>query len=161
MSDYAIETNKSKVSPQISREEYLSLGRNKLVGMFHTMVLIRRFEEAAAKMYSMQKIGGFLHLYIGQEAVAVGALAAIRDDDYLITAYRDHGHAIARGTDPKLLMAELFGKYTGTSKGKGARCTFLTFQEICLAGMQLLVHKSRLEPVLHLRSNIEKKIGCA
>lgn len=72
MSDYAVETNKSKVSPQISREEYLSLGRSKLVGMFHTMVLIRRFEEASAKMYSMQKIGGFLHLYIGQEAVAVG-----------------------------------------------------------------------------------------
>ncbi|MFZ1081987.1 MAG: pyruvate dehydrogenase (acetyl-transferring) E1 component subunit alpha [Candidatus Kryptoniota bacterium] len=134
MSDYAIETNKSKVSPQISREEYLSLGRNKLVGMFHTMVLIRRFEEAAAKMYSMQKIGGFLHLYIGQEAVAVGALAAIRDDDYLITAYRDHGHAIARGTDPKLLMAELFGKYTGTSKGKGGSMHFFDVSRNMLGG---------------------------
>ena len=125
MSDYAVETN---------MEEYLSFGRNKLVDMYRTMVLIRRFEEAAAKMYSMQKIGGFLHLYIGQEAVAVGSVAAIRDDDYVITAYRDHGHAIARGTDPKLLMAELFGKYTGTSKGKGGSMHFFDASRNMLGG---------------------------
>jgi len=134
MSDYAIETNKSKASRQVSREEYLSLGRNKLMEMFHTMTLIRRFEEAAAKAYSMQKIGGFLHLYIGQEAVAVGAVSAIREDDYLITAYRDHGHTIARGTDPKLLMAELFGKYTGTSKGKGGSMHFFDAEKNMLGG---------------------------
>ncbi|MCL4511709.1 MAG: pyruvate dehydrogenase (acetyl-transferring) E1 component subunit alpha [Bacteroidetes bacterium] len=131
MSDYAVETNMSKGS---FGEEYLSLGRNKLVEMFRTMVLIRRFEEMAAKMYSMQKIGGFLHLYIGQEAVAVGSVAAIRDDDYMITAYRDHGHAIARGTDPKLLMAELFGKYTGTSKGKGGSMHFFDASRNMLGG---------------------------
>jgi pyruvate dehydrogenase E1 component alpha subunit len=134
MSDYAVETNKSKASQQVSKEEYLSLGRNKLMEMFHTMVLIRRFEETAAKMYSMQKIGGFLHLYIGQEAVAVGSLAAIREDDYIITAYRDHGHALARGTDPKLLMAELFGKYTGTSKGKGGSMHFFDAERNMLGG---------------------------
>lgn len=131
MSDYAIETNKSDGS---LKEEYLSLGRAKLVEMYRTMVLIRRFEEAAAKAYSMQKIGGFLHLYIGQEAVAVGAVAALRDDDYLITAYRDHGHAIAKGTDPKKLMAELFGKYTGSSKGKGGSMHFFDAQRNMLGG---------------------------
>lgn len=131
MSDYAVETNMSDGS---LKEEYLSLGRNKLVEMYHTMVLIRRFEEAAAKAYSMQKIGGFLHLYIGQEAVAVGAAAAIRDDDYMITAYRDHGHAISRGTDPKILMAELFGKYTGSSKGKGGSMHFFDAARNMLGG---------------------------
>lgn len=70
-------------------------------------------------MYGMQKIGGFCHLYIGQEAVGVGAIAAIRPDDYFISAYRDHGHILAKGTDPKPVMAELFGKATGVSKGKG------------------------------------------
>jgi pyruvate dehydrogenase E1 component subunit alpha len=134
MSDYAVDTNKSKATQQISKEEYLGLGRNKLMKMFHSMILIRRFEEMAAKMYSQQKIGGFLHLYIGQEAVAVGSLAAIRDDDYIITAYRDHGHALARGTDPKLLMAELFGKYTGTSKGKGGSMHFFDVERNMLGG---------------------------
>lgn len=125
MSDYAIETN---------MEQYLSLGRTKLVQIYRSMLLIRRFEEAAAKMYGLQKIGGFLHLYIGQEAVAVGSLAAIRDDDYVITAYRDHGHALARGTDPKRLMAELFGKYTGTSKGKGGSMHFFDAERNMLGG---------------------------
>jgi len=115
-------------------EEYLSLGRNKLMEMYHTMVFIRRFEEAAAKAYSQQKIGGFLHLYIGQEAVAIGSIAAIREDDYIITAYRDHAHAITRGTDPKKLMAELFGKYTGTSKGKGGSMHFFDVERNMLGG---------------------------
>ena len=131
MSDYAIETDRSNIP---LKEEYLSLGRTKLVEMYHTMVLIRRFEEAAAKAYSMQKIGGFLHLYIGQEAVVVGSVAAIREDDYMITAHRDHGHAIARGTDPKILMAELYGKYTGSSKGKGGSMHFFDAKRNMLGG---------------------------
>ena len=134
MGNYLVEANKSKTMRQESKEEYLGLGRNKLIEMFRSMLLIRRFEETAAKMYSMQKIGGFLHLYIGQEAVAVGSIAAIRDDDYIITAYRDHGHALARGTDPKLLMAELFGKYTGTSKGKGGSMHFFDVSRNMLGG---------------------------
>jgi pyruvate dehydrogenase E1 component alpha subunit len=83
------------------------------------MLLIRRFEEKAAEMYALGKIAGFCHLYIGEEAVAVGAIGATQPDDYIVTAYRDHGHAIARGTEPKRVMAELFGKATGVSKGKG------------------------------------------
>ncbi|TGN18426.1 pyruvate dehydrogenase (acetyl-transferring) E1 component subunit alpha [Leptospira idonii] len=91
---------------------------------YRQMVLIRKFEEAAAKAYSVGKIGGFLHLYIGQEAVGVGSLAALEPKDYIVSTYRDHGHAIARGLDPKPLMAELFGKATGISKGNGGSMHF-------------------------------------
>jgi pyruvate dehydrogenase E1 component alpha subunit len=86
---------------------------------YRQMVLIRRFEQRSAELYQQGKIGGFLHLYIGQEAVAVGAIAARHEGDHVITAYRDHGHAIAVGSEPGALMAELLGKETGVSKGKG------------------------------------------
>jgi pyruvate dehydrogenase E1 component alpha subunit len=89
------------------------------VEMLSLMLLIRRFEERASQQYQAQKIGGFCHLYIGQEAVVVGAVAATRPDDYIITAYRDHAHALARGTSPDACMAELFGKVTGCSRGLG------------------------------------------
>src|SRR5256885_12758411 len=89
------------------------------VEMLSLMLLIRRFEERASQEYQSQKIGGFCHLYIGQEAVVVGTVAAVRDDDYLITAYRDHAHALARGTSPDACMAELFGKETGVTRGLG------------------------------------------
>jgi pyruvate dehydrogenase E1 component alpha subunit len=87
--------------------------------LYGDMVLIRRFEEKAAEAYALGKIGGFLHLYIGEEAVAVGATSAIRPDDYAIAAYREHGHCLAKGADPKRVMAELFGRIDGLSKGKG------------------------------------------
>ena len=83
------------------------------------MLLIRRFEEKAGEAYSLGKIGGFCHLYIGQEAVAVGTLAALRKDDYITCSYREHGHALARGISAKACMAELMGKAAGTSGGKG------------------------------------------
>jgi pyruvate dehydrogenase E1 component alpha subunit len=83
------------------------------------MALIRRFEEKAAEMYALGKIGGFLHLYIGQEAVAVGATSACRPDDYAVSSYREHGHCLAKGSDPRRIMAELFGRMGGLSKGKG------------------------------------------
>src|SRR5436190_23975332 len=89
------------------------------VEMLSLMLLIRRFEERASQQYQAQKIGGFCHLYIGQEAVVAGAIAAVRDDDYVITAYRDHAHALARGTSADACMAELFGKETGCSRGLG------------------------------------------
>jgi pyruvate dehydrogenase E1 component alpha subunit len=84
-----------------------------------TMVLIRRFEERAGEMYAKAKVGGFLHLAVGEEATIVGAVRAMRDEDYLISTYRSHGHALARGTDPKHVMAELFGRVTGVSGGRG------------------------------------------
>ncbi len=93
--------------------------KNKLLEMYRMMLLIRRFEERTAQMYGMQKIGGFCHLYIGQEAVGVGAVSALRPGDQFISAYRDHGHILAMGGEPNAVMAELFGKATGVSKGKG------------------------------------------
>ena len=92
--------------------------------MLWLMLLIRRFEERASQQYQAQKIGGFCHLYIGQEAVVTGALASIRFDDYIITAYRDHAHALARGTSANACMAELFGKDTGCSRGLGGSMHF-------------------------------------
>ncbi|MCE3236004.1 MAG: pyruvate dehydrogenase [Vampirovibrio sp.] len=90
-----------------------------LCQMYRQMLLIRLFEEKAAEMYTKGHISGFSHLYIGQEAVAVGVTSMLSDKDYLITAYREHGQAIAKGCDPKEVMAELFGKATGLCGGKG------------------------------------------
>jgi len=86
---------------------------------YRDMLLIRRFEEKAGQLYGMGLIGGFCHLYIGQEAVVVGMQAALKEGDQVITAYRDHGHMLATGMDPKGVMAELTGRATGYSKGKG------------------------------------------
>src|SRR5881396_1385027 len=93
--------------------------RETLLTMFRQMLLIRRFEEKCAESYSLGKIGGFCHLYIGQEAVGVGAISALRPDDYVLTSYREHGQAIAKGISPDAVMAELYGKATGCSHGKG------------------------------------------
>jgi pyruvate dehydrogenase E1 component alpha subunit len=86
---------------------------------FRSMILMRRFEEKAGQLYGQQKISGFCHLYIGQEACVAGAVSALKKGDKYITAYRDHAHPIGLGTDPKAVMAELYGKETGVSKGKG------------------------------------------
>jgi len=96
--------------------------------LYRTMLLIRRFEERSAQMYVEGKIGGFLHLYIGQEAVGVGAISLMRPDDYLIAYYRDHGYALARGADPRQLLAELCGKFTGISRAKGGSMHFYDAQ---------------------------------
>jgi len=90
-----------------------------LLGMYRSMVLIRTFEERAAEQYMLGKIRGFLHLYIGQEAIASGAISSLQPQDYVVTHYRDHGHALARGVEPNAIMAELFGKQSGSSGGKG------------------------------------------
>jgi len=89
------------------------------LSLLRTMMQIRRFEEKAAEMYAKGRVKGFLHLYIGQEAVATGAISALRPDDYLVTHYREHGHALARGVDPNAIMAELFGRSGGTTGGRG------------------------------------------
>ncbi len=100
-----------KVAPKLEKSQ--------AVEYYSQMLLIRRFEEASARLYMQGKIKGFLHLYIGEEAVAVGSISTLSEQDYVITHYRDHGHALARGMDPKVIMAELFGKATGSSGGKG------------------------------------------
>jgi pyruvate dehydrogenase E1 component alpha subunit len=99
------------------------------------MLLIRRFEEKSAQMYGLRKIGGFCHLYIGQEASAVGSIAVLDlKRDYVITAYRDHGHALACGMDPKVVMAELYGRVTGCSKGKGGSMHMFDVENHFLGG---------------------------
>jgi pyruvate dehydrogenase E1 component alpha subunit len=102
---------------------------SKLLDWYRQMVLIRRFEQRSAELYQQGKIGGFLHLYIGQEAVAVGTISARKDGDHVITAYRDHGHALAVGSDPKNVMAEMLGKVTGVSKGKGGSMHLINVEQ--------------------------------
>jgi pyruvate dehydrogenase E1 component alpha subunit len=103
----------------ISNATLSGLTRAQLLEMHYTMALLRRFEEKSAEEYTRGKIGGFMHLYIGQEAVGVGSIAALRSTDKILCSYREHGHAIAKGMHPNEVMAELFGKSTGCSKGKG------------------------------------------
>ncbi len=102
-----------------TKKESSLLETRELLSMYRDMVRIREFEEACPKLYSQGKMGGFLHLYSGQEAVGVGVAHAIHKDDYMVSAYREHGLIIAKGAQPKGVMAELFGKATGVSKGKG------------------------------------------
>jgi pyruvate dehydrogenase E1 component alpha subunit len=96
-----------------------SLSQEKLHQLLYDMMLIRRFEEKTMQSYQKGKIGGFCHIYIGQEACAVGSINALREDDPIVGPYRDHGHALARGMHPNYCMAEMYGKITGCAKGKG------------------------------------------
>src|SRR5512134_2585047 len=105
-----------------------------LLPLYRTMLAIRRMEEAAAKAYSQGKIGGFLHLIIGQEAVCVGSIAALRPDDYVVATYRDHGHAYAKGIPARPMMAELYGKKTGLVKGLGGSMHFFDKKTSFLGG---------------------------
>ncbi len=95
------------------------LSKSEYIKIYTCMLEIRRFEERASQLYGMGKIGGFCHLYIGQEAVVVGVLMTINKNDTVVTTYRDHGHMIARGLEPKKIMSELTGRQSGYSKGKG------------------------------------------
>ncbi|MCA9630755.1 MAG: pyruvate dehydrogenase (acetyl-transferring) E1 component subunit alpha [Myxococcales bacterium] len=89
------------------------------LGLLRQLILVRRFEEKCAEMYSLGKIRGFLHLYIGEEAVAVGAMNGLAPEDNVVATYREHGHALLRGTSPEAVMAEMFGKQNGCSRGRG------------------------------------------
>ncbi|MDR4459339.1 MAG: pyruvate dehydrogenase (acetyl-transferring) E1 component subunit alpha [Nitrospirales bacterium] len=111
---------------------------NDFLTLYRDMLLIRRFEEKSAEMYALAKIAGFLHLYIGQEAVAVGCMHAIRPDDYVISSYRDHGHCLAKGSDPKKVMAELFGKATGLCKGKGGSMHLIDAERHFMGGYAIV-----------------------
>ena len=111
MSPRAKSQPKASVNGAGDKREFLELYRQ--------MYLIRRFEEASGEQYSKGNIRGFLHLYIGEEAIAAGSISVLRPEDYVVTHYRDHGHALARGLDTNRIMAELFGRSTGLSKGKG------------------------------------------
>lgn len=111
-------------SPTRKKHKSLGLSEEDVIDMFEQMYLQRRFEERAMQMYQKGKFGGFLHLYMGQEAISTGTVYALNDDDDIITAYRDHGWGLVRGVTPKAGMAELYGKITGCSKGKGGSMHF-------------------------------------
>jgi pyruvate dehydrogenase E1 component alpha subunit len=104
--------------------EIAPLERDHALFLLHEMLRIRRFEETAAELYSLGKIRGFLHLYIGEEAAGVGAMQALTAEDEIVATYRDHGHALARGLEMRSLMAEMFGKATGCSRGRGGSMHF-------------------------------------
>src|SRR6186997_684733 len=110
-------TNVKSEKPK--QQEKVKFDKDTYLFWYEQMYLMRRFEERAGQLYGMQKIKGFCHLYIGQEAVLAGAMTVMRKEDAMITAYRDHAHALAKGISANEVMAELFGKITGCSKGKG------------------------------------------
>src|SRR3984957_2173442 len=116
------ETAREKPEPALARE------------WLETMTLIRRFEERAGEMYARAKVGGFLHLSIGEEATIVASARALRDSDYLISSYRSHGHALVRGTPPRNVMAELFGRVDGCSGGRGGSMHMFDLQRRFMGG---------------------------
>ena len=111
-----------------------NLEKSEVASFYRQMLLIRRFEEAAGRLYMQGKIKGFLHLYIGQEAVAVGAIPTLGENDYVISHHRDHGHAITKGLDPKKAMAELMAKATGSSGGKAGSMHLFDTQNKFMGG---------------------------
>ena len=130
--------------------------RDDLLTLYRQMLLIRRFEEKSAEMYALAKIAGFLHLYIGEEAVAVGAIAAIRPDDYVISAYRDHGHCLAKGSDSGKVMAELFGKVGGLCKGKGGSMHLVDAERHFMGGYAIVGGHLPLATGLAFASHYQK-----
>lgn len=132
--DCAIRKESFYIFAQILKTVQTPFGKETYLYWYELMLLIRKFEEKAGQLYGMQKIRGFCHLYNGQEAVAAGAMSAIRPDDNIITAYRDHGLAIAKGMTPNECMAELYGKATGCSKGKGGSMHFFSKEKRFFGG---------------------------
>ena len=114
------------------------LDKKQIADFYRQMLLIRRFEEASGRYYMQGKIKGFIHLYIGQEAVAVGAISALGPEDYVISHHRDHGHALAKGLDPKKAMAEIFGKATGTSGGRGGSMHLFDLEHNFMGGYAIV-----------------------
>lgn len=128
--------------------------------LLESMLLIRRFEERAAQAYGLQKIGGFCHLYIGQEAVGAGSIVPLDlKKDYVVTAYRDHGHALACGMSPDTLMAELFGKITGCSRGKGGSMHFFSADKHMYGGNGIVGSQIPVATGVALKINYKKEDG--
>ncbi|MBI4409423.1 MAG: pyruvate dehydrogenase (acetyl-transferring) E1 component subunit alpha [Gemmatimonadetes bacterium] len=120
--------------PRRDSQRLGGLDKEKLHELLSQMLLGRRFEEKSAESYALGKIGGFCHLYIGQEAVAVGAMSVLRPDDYVITAYREHVQALIKGLTPREVMAELYGRVDGCSKGKGGSMHLFSAEKNFLGG---------------------------
>lgn len=149
------------------RSKFLSTPVNNVLSkerkreLYRTVVGIRRFEERALRSYNQGKIGGFLHLYIGQESVAVGVLSVMGENDHMITAYRDHGQALAIGMTMNECMAELYGKYTGCSKGKGGSMHFFAPEKRYWGGHGIVAGQTPLGAGLAFALKYKEIHGCA
>jgi pyruvate dehydrogenase E1 component alpha subunit len=137
-------------------DDVRELGKDRLRQFLHEMVFIRRFEAKSGEMYTKGKIHGFLHLYTGQEACAVGAIHTLEARDKVLTHYRDHGHAIARGVDPGRIMAELYGKETGVSGGRGGSMHLYDVEKGFLGGYAIVAAHLPLAVGLGMASNMQK-----
>jgi pyruvate dehydrogenase E1 component alpha subunit len=129
---------RTKGAPRPQRKKASALEREQALALLHGMLRIRRFEEKAAELYSLGKIRGFLHLYIGEEAVAVGTMRALTERDRIVATYRDHGHALARGLPMGSLMAEMFGKANGCSRGRGGSMHFFDASRLFYGGYAIV-----------------------
>ena len=152
MSDEPQDFSQVPINQELSAEQKLEL--------LTQMIRIRRFEQVSLKHYQGGKIGGFLHLYIGQEAVAVGTISLGRDDDHFITAYRDHGHGLAVGMSMRECMAEMFGKQTGCSKGKGGSMHFFAPDKNYWGGHGIVAGQTPLGLGLGYGLKYQEKKGC-
>ena len=137
------------------------LSTEKKLDLYRTIVGIRRFEERSLQAYNQGKIGGFLHLYIGQEAVATGIVSLMKENDHIITAYRDHGHALAAGMSMNECMAEMYGKYTGCSKGKGGSMHFFAPDKNYWGGHGIVAGQTPLGAGLAFALKYKGLKGCA
>lgn len=135
----------------------LSINRKEGLQMLYQMILIRRFEEKSAEMYSKSKIRGFLHLYIGEEAVAVGVMQSLTKEDNILATYREHGHALARGISPECIMAELYGKVEGCSKGRGGSMHLFDVKAKFFGGSAIVGGHLPLAAGMALASKKQKK----
>jgi len=127
-------TKPTKTTKKSSLNSTTKFSKETYIKWYKDMLLIRRFEEKVGQLYIQQKFGGFCHLYIGQEAIVAGTITASRPTDSHMTAYRDHAHPLALGTDPRVLMAELYGRSTGCSKGKGGSMHFFDKEKNFMGG---------------------------
>ena len=137
----------SKASPNGTKASApAELNKEEMHKLLYHMLLGRRFEEKTAEAYALGKIGGFCHLYIGQEALGVGAISALRPDDYVISAYREHVQALVKGMSPRAVMAELYGRATGCSKGKGGSMHLFSAEHNFMGGWGIVGGQIRCNP---------------
>jgi pyruvate dehydrogenase E1 component alpha subunit len=152
---------KANLKKEAKSSANTDLSKDELIGFYREMVRIRRFEERSLRAYQQGRIAGFLHLYIGQESIAVGSVSLMGDNDHVITAYRDHGHALAVGMSMNECMAELFGKSTGCSKGKGGSMHYFDPSRNYWGGHGIVAGQTPLGAGLAYGLKYQNKKGCA
>ena len=152
---------KANLAKEAKTPANAKLTAEELIGFYREMVRIRRFEERSLRAYQQGKIAGFLHLYIGQESIAVGCVSLMEENDHVITAYRDHGHALAVGMSMDECMAELFGKATGCSKGKGGSMHYFDPSKNYWGGHGIVAGQTPLGAGLAYGRKYQEKKGCA